>query len=85
MQSLVNKLEYFSNKRLPEILQTESTECGLACLAMVAAFHGFRTSLTEFRTQFNLSLQGSTLLDLMNFAEHLHLSGRPLRIELEQL
>lgn len=85
MQSLVNKLEYFSSKRLPVILQTEAAECGLTCLAMVAGFHGFRAHLTELRTQFNLSLQGATLLDLINFSEHLHLSSRPLRIELEQL
>lgn len=85
MQSLVDKLQFFSSQRLPVIQQTEAAECGLACLAMVAGFHGFHASLTELRTQFNLSLQGATLLDLMNFAEHLQLTGRPLRIELEQL
>ncbi len=85
MHALVGQLQFFSHKKLPVIQQTEAAECGLACLAMVAGFYGFRASLTELRTQFNLSLQGATLLDLINFAEHLHLSGRPLRIELEQL
>ncbi len=63
MQSLVDKLQFFSSQRLPVIQQTEAAECGLACLAMVAGFHGFHASLTELRTRFNLSLQGATLLN----------------------
>ena len=31
--------------RLPVILQTESAECGLACLAMIAHYHGYLTDL----------------------------------------
>jgi len=85
MQSLISQLKFFSGKQLPVIQQTEAAECGLACLAMVAGFYGHRSSLTELRTRFNLSSQGTTLLDLMQFAEHLQLSSRPLRIELEQL
>lgn len=85
MQSLISQLKFFSGKQLPVMQQTEAAECGLACLAMVAGFYGHRSSLTELRTRFNLSSQGTTLLDLMQFAEHLQLSSRPLRIELEQL
>lgn len=85
MQSLVSQLRFFSGQHLPVIQQTEAAECGLACLAMVAGFHGYRSNLAELRGRFNLSSQGTTLLDLMQFAEQLHLSCRPLRIELEQL
>ena len=31
---------WFGARRVPVILQTEAAECGLACLAMVAAAHG---------------------------------------------
>lgn len=85
MQSLVNQLQFFSRRKMPVIQQNEVAECGLACLAMVAGFYGYRCSLSELRNRFNLSLQGSTLIDLICFAEHLHLSSRPLRIEIEQL
>ena len=44
--------------RLPMILQTEAAECGLACLAMVAAQHGHRIDLPTLRQRFSVSLKG---------------------------
>ena len=38
-----------SPQRVPLILQTESAECGLACLAMVASAQGLRTDLPTLR------------------------------------
>ena len=32
-------------KKLPLIRQTEKAECGIACLAMVADWHGYKTDL----------------------------------------
>jgi ATP-binding cassette subfamily B protein RaxB len=85
MSGLANRLSLWQSEKLPMIRQTEAAECGLACLAMVAAFHGYQSTLVELRQKFSLSLNGCTLLDLMNFAERLSLSSRPLRLELEQL
>jgi len=85
MSSLASRVSLWPSDKLPLIRQTEAAECGLACLAMVAAFHGYQSSLVELRQKFSLSLNGCTLLDLMNFAERLQLSSRPLRLELEQL
>ena len=79
------KLQFWHRKSLPLILQSEATECGLACLAMVAGFHGYQTDLLALRKKFVLSLEGATLLDIMNFSERLSLTSRPLRIELEDL
>nr|WP_196962391.1 cysteine peptidase family C39 domain-containing protein [Neisseria meningitidis] len=39
-------------KKLPVILQTEISECGLACLAAVAGFHGFHTDLRALRSKY---------------------------------
>lgn len=85
MSALASRLAFWQAEKLPMIRQTEAAECGLACLAMVAAFHGYQSSLVELRQRFSLSLNGCTLLDLMNFAERLQLSSRPLRLELSQL
>ncbi|HEX7383007.1 MAG TPA: peptidase domain-containing ABC transporter [Burkholderiaceae bacterium] len=71
--------------RLPLVLQTEAAECGLACLAMVAAHHGLRTDLPTLRQRFALSLKGSTLADLVRMAGALQLNGRALRLEPDQL
>ncbi|HEX2330108.1 MAG TPA: peptidase domain-containing ABC transporter [Candidatus Angelobacter sp.] len=70
---------------LPMLFQTEATECGLACLAMVANYHGFRVDLATLRERCSISLRGSTLGQLINFASRLEFSCRPLRIELEDL
>ncbi|NMR27246.1 peptidase domain-containing ABC transporter [Pseudoalteromonas sp. NEC-BIFX-2020_015] len=81
----VNKLQFWSRLSLPIILQSEAAECGLASLAMVASYHGYQSDLVSLRQRFSISLEGATLLDIMQFAEKLDLSSRPLRIELEDL
>ncbi|MCF6437686.1 MULTISPECIES: peptidase domain-containing ABC transporter [Pseudoalteromonas] len=83
--SPVAKLQFWSRKSLPIILQSEAAECGLASLAMVAAYHGYHSDLISLRQRFNISLEGATLLDIMHFAEKLELTSRPLRIELDDL
>ncbi|WP_042142737.1 MULTISPECIES: peptidase domain-containing ABC transporter [unclassified Pseudoalteromonas] len=80
-----SKLQFWHRKKLPLILQSEATECGLACLAMVAGYHGYQSDLLSMRQQFSLSLEGATLLDIMQFSEKLSLTSRPLRIELDDL
>ena len=49
--------------RTPMLLQTEEAECGLACLAMVAAHHGLKTDLPTLRKRFSVSLKGATMMD----------------------
>jgi ATP-binding cassette subfamily B protein RaxB len=72
-------------RRLPLIQQAEATECGLACLAMVAGYHRHRVDLNTLRRRYPVSLQGVTLRALMEVAGQLSLTSRPLRFELDQL
>lgn len=72
-------------RRMPMVLQTEAAECGLACLAMVAAAHGHDIDLPTLRARFQLSLKGATLADLVRMAEALQLSPRAVRAEMEHL
>lgn len=67
------------------LLQTESSECGLACLAMIASHYGFHIDLSDLRRQFSVSLKGATLDQLIRHAAAIQLSGRPLRLELEEM
>ena len=71
--------------RVPVILQTEATECGLACLAMIAGYHGHRIDLGALRRQHPVSLKGVTLKGLIKVAKDLHFSCRALRLDLEHL
>ena len=75
----------FGGRGLPMILQTEAAECGLACLAMVAARHGLRSDLPTLRRRFTVSLKGTTMADLVRLAGQMHLGARALRAEMSHL
>ncbi len=72
-------------RRMPMILQTEGAECGLACLAMVAARHGFESDLATLRRRFSVSMKGATMADLLRIAGQLQLNPRAVRVEMEHL
>jgi len=72
-------------QRVPVVLQAEAAECGLACLAMVAAAHGHRTDLAVLRQRFPASLKGVTMVDLVHMGEAMSLQSRALRAEPEHL
>jgi ATP-binding cassette subfamily B protein RaxB len=75
----------FGSGRLPLILQTEVAECGLACLTMIASYLGFRSDLATMRGRFPVSLNGTSLQTLSDFAERLKLSSRGVSLALEEL
>jgi ABC-type bacteriocin/lantibiotic exporter with double-glycine peptidase domain len=70
---------------LPEIHQAAATECGLACLAMIASYHGRQSDLNTLRREYPVSLKGATLRTVMETAARLGLAGRPLRLEIGHL
>jgi ATP-binding cassette, subfamily B, bacterial CvaB/MchF/RaxB len=72
-------------RRTPLVLQTETAECGLACLAMIAGRYGHRVDLPALRRRYNLSLRGTTLHDLVRMASTMRLATRALRAELPHL
>lgn len=78
-------LSFTTRGHLPLIRQTEAAECGLACLAMVASYHGHRIDLNTLRRRHPASLNGVTLRGLIQIASHLQLLSRPLRLELDHL
>jgi len=82
---LTDRLNFGFSRRTPLILQTESAECGLACLSMVAGFHGSYISLHELRQRFPVSLKGLSLAGLVRAAKVLNLSARPVRLDLPGL
>lgn len=83
--SLFDDVSFGFGSKLPLLLQTEATECGLACLGMVAGFHGYRTDLASLRGRFPVSLKGATLAQLMHIARQMELGTRALKLELEDL
>ncbi|NHQ85779.1 peptidase domain-containing ABC transporter [Iodobacter sp. HSC-16F04] len=82
---LLKKLNWGWHKRLRLVRQTESAECGVACLVMVAAWHGFRIDLMTLRQRLGVTQHGMNLQQLIHCAEMIGLMGRPLRLDLEEL
>ena len=78
-------LNFSGRRRLPNIMQTEAAECGLACLAMVASYHGHRIDLNTLRRRHPVSMKGVTLRGLIQLTSQMHLASRPLRFEIESL
>lgn len=71
--------------RLPIVIQAEAAECGLACICMIASFHGRDADLSSLRGRFSTSLRGATLRSLMIIAGELGFATRPIRAEPEVL
>src|SRR3990170_1280102 len=75
MNKITTRLQFSFGKKLPMIRQTEVAECGLACLAMIASYHGYETDLLTLRRQFSISLKGRKL----------KLLSRAVKLNLEDL
>lgn len=78
-------LEVRGLRRTPVIRQAEAAECGLACLAMVASYHGHKVDLATLRRRFSISLKGARLATLMKIADDLGFNARGLRGDLDDL
>ena len=70
---------------LPMIFQSETSECGLACIAMISCYLGRKTQLGELREIFNVSAAGASIKDLMTAAKRIGLRCRPLKIDLSEI
>ena len=74
----------FSNA-VPVILQSEAPECGIACVAMIASYYGFRTDLPAMRQRLSTSLKGVTLKHISQVAETMHLTARGVQVPLASI
>lgn len=81
----LEQLSFGFGRRLPLLLQTEASECGIACLGMVAGYFGHHTNLTQMRQRFSVSIKGVQLGDLLQMAASMGLGTRPVKLDLEDL
>lgn len=76
---------FVNAKHPPSILQTEASECGLACLAMIATHYGRNTDLRSLRADHPISTGGATMATLMKIGVELKLGSRPVKLDMDQL
>ncbi|MBL4595721.1 MAG: peptidase domain-containing ABC transporter [Robiginitomaculum sp.] len=82
---MVLELSFSRKRRLPIIHGVEAAECGLACMSMIAKYHGHDVDLGGMRQKFTLSMSGATLRSIMELADKMDFSTRALRVELGSL
>src|SRR5262245_44342463 len=83
--NVLDELNLGRRRRLPIIIATEGAECGLACMAMIACYHGHNVDLNGLRQHYALSLAGASLKSLMRIAAQLCVSARALKVELSPI
>ncbi|EOD0180222.1 peptidase domain-containing ABC transporter [Escherichia coli] len=84
-RQIINQLDMCWRRRVPVIHQTETAECGLACLAMICGHFGKNIDLISLRRKFNLSARGANLAGINGIAEQLGMVTRALSLELDEL
>ncbi|EBO9655643.1 peptidase domain-containing ABC transporter [Salmonella enterica subsp. enterica serovar Berlin] len=85
IRRMINQLDMRWRRRVPVIHQTETSECGLACLAMICGHFGKNIDLISLRRKFNLSARGANLAGINSIAEQLGMVTRALSLELDEL
>jgi ATP-binding cassette subfamily B protein len=63
-------LKKLHKKNRPSILQHDEMDCGAACMAMVAQFHGRRIGVPSFRSLVHVTRDGASLFSLKKAADH---------------
>ncbi len=78
-------LNLSGRRRLPIYRQSTVAECGLACVAMIAAYFGSGSDLNALRRRHGVSLKGATLDSIARLGASLGLSARAVRCDLAEL
>lgn len=72
-------------RKVRPILQSQSAECGLVCLAMIAEYHGAAHSLRELRSRVGLSQRGMNGSALIEAAFQMELIATGFKLDLPDL
>ena len=82
---IFKRINFSFRSKVPVIIQSEATECGNACLAMICGYYGKDIDLFNFRHQYGSSSQGATLNVLTQVAQEAGMKSRALSLELNEL
>lgn len=72
-------------KRFPHFPQHNATDCGPACLRMVAAYYGRTYSMEMLRRHCFITREGVSMLGISDAAEHIGMHTLGMHVSLEQL
>lgn len=84
-EKINGKINFSLRRKVPKILQSESSECGLACLAMISSWYGLNVDLFNLRQKFGVSTKGATLNLVADIAKQLQLKTRALSLDINEI
>lgn len=85
ISKVLDLLEFSSRRSVPLLLQTEVSECGLSCLAMISSYHGNKNDISSIRKMNVVGMGGVNLQQMIMFADNLDLSSRALKCPLKDI
>ncbi len=84
-QAVMPAVDALRGRQLPLVMQEEPGECGLACLAMVARYHGRQVSLVALRRRTSALRRGMSLERMIEIAAELDFDSRSLWVDSREL
>ncbi len=72
-------------RRYPFYNQQSASDCGAACLAMIARYWGKKLSINRLRDMANVDRNGASLRGLCHTAESIGFTTRPVKASLDKL
>lgn len=85
LRDTLSKVKLSFSHRVPVILQSEMSECGLAVIAMISSFYGRQMAMREIRQQYTVARDGMSLFQVIKICEEIGLACRPLQLDLDQM
>ncbi|VWD35670.1 toxin secretion ABC transporter ATP-binding protein [Burkholderia lata] len=80
-----DRLSFGLGNKLPLLLQTEATECGLACIGMILGYHGRHVDLAMLRANYPISLKGAGLARLIEISQNLNFGARAIKLDIHEI
>ena len=72
-------------KRIPAVLQSEQSDCGLACVSMVLQYHGLAYGLRELRHRHGGGGRGMRMSEMLEIVDEYGLEADPYSVEVSEL
>ena len=80
-QRLQTAMQNVWRRRVPQVMQLGSVECGAACLAMILSYYGRRTSVYEIRERCGIGRDGLSALAIVRAAREYGLRVRAVSLQ----
>lgn len=83
--ALLERLRWSRATSIPVIRQRDAAEAGIACIAMVASFHGVKADINRLRIEQAIAVQTTGTQSLVQIADRLGMTARVLQLEVEHV